>query len=1022
MSNPFRALSTLVSVGALVFALGCAGTGGDNNCNDGIDNDGDGLIDDADPGCELNGDLEAPDPDFPECSDRIDNDGDGDTDFPADQGCDTPEDNKEYNDPVPQCKDGIDNDGDGNIDYPSDPGCFVSLDNDESDDCPSGLQCPKCANGVDDDDDGVTDYPDDPGCDRASDNDEFNADPSICGANVTLLPLPSDGIALATVEAGGSNELISTECGGGGEETVYTLNVTQPKTLVITTDFPETTLDTVIYVRSDCRMAATEVGCDDDTNGTASTLSVDVTPGVYYIIVDAHDSGSSGDYKLQVSEYLPAGAECDPAMSECAPGLLCRLLLPTSTTETCEKPECDDGEDNDSDGLTDYPDEPGCTDANDNDEADTCPGAGCPACGNGTDDDMDGLTDFSGGDPGCDSAADNNELDECIPGVPVNSLTPAGVTGTTSGAGNFVGSCDSFSNLPEDVYSYVLDRNLTSLTFSTVGSTLDTVTYVRFGVCDNSTNEIACQDPGTGGEDVIINTPAQGTYYVFVDGDFSTGSYVLNVSGVVGGGETCDPADTNFVCEPGYACDVDTCVVAACNDTMDNDTDSLTDWPNDPGCSSISDNDETDDCPSGPGCPACGNGVDDDMDGFIDMLDIGCAFAGDDDEDDCSGETDPVELITAATTNLDTTGLTNDFEPPVGCSGTSGSGADKVYVLQVPGTLTTLQVDTEGSPLDTILYIADGTCAAAPTACDDDGGSGLQSLITMTNVAPGNYMIIVDGYSGQGSVTLNVAGEIAAGATCDPAKPWFSCPAAHSCDASGATPVCAPSECADGIDNDMDGLIDLFDPGCENPEDNDETPDPMPLPECADGIDNDMDGDIDYVNGDVGCTQASDNDETNCTDSEPIVSVTTTPIMGTTAGGTNDHVPTLCATTSTAPEVVHELVIPGDLTSLDIDTVGSGYDTALYIRTPTCGTGDLACNDDWAGGIGPSEINLGATAAGRYYIMVDGFSSNSGAYTLNISGVIATGQPCDPAQITGGFLTCAVGTTCTDPGSGFVCQ
>jgi len=403
-------------MGLLAFAVSCATTGEDNNCNDGIDNDGDGLIDSADPGCELNGNLEAPDPDFPECSDHVDNDGDGETDFPADPGCDSPEDNREYNDPVPACKDGIDNDGDGLIDYPNDPGCFVSLDNDEEDGCP-GVQCPQCANGVDDDDDGYTDYPDDPGCDRASDDDEFNADPNLCGANVTLLPLPSDGLAMGTVTAGSTNELISLSCGGGGNETVYTLNVTEPRTLVVTTNFAETTLDTVLYIRTDCRMSSTELACNDDTTGTSSTLSVDVEAGVYYIVVDAHDAASAGDYKLQVNQYLPAHAECDPAASECAPGLLCRKLLPTSATETCENAACNDGEDNDGDGLTDYPNEPGCTDTNDNDETDTCPGAGCPACSNGTDDDSDGLTDYTGGDPGCASAADDNEIDECIPGV-----------------------------------------------------------------------------------------------------------------------------------------------------------------------------------------------------------------------------------------------------------------------------------------------------------------------------------------------------------------------------------------------------------------------------------------------------------------------------------------------------------------------------------------------------------------------------------------------------------------------------
>ncbi|MBU0766232.1 DUF11 domain-containing protein, partial [Patescibacteria group bacterium] len=67
-----------------------------------------------------------------QCSDGIDNDGDNLIDFPADPGCSSALDNDET-DPVVtyQCNDGIDNDGDNLIDFPADPGCSSALDNDE---------------------------------------------------------------------------------------------------------------------------------------------------------------------------------------------------------------------------------------------------------------------------------------------------------------------------------------------------------------------------------------------------------------------------------------------------------------------------------------------------------------------------------------------------------------------------------------------------------------------------------------------------------------------------------------------------------------------------------------------------------------------------------------------------------------------------------------------------------------------------------------------------------------------------
>lgn len=107
-------------------------------CIDGIDNDGDGLIDAADPGCrdagdnnEFNSSAVLPS----QCADGIDNDGDGLTDFVpifGDPDCEGIFDNDEGGGPPPPppppppspgfentlalCSDGVDNDGDGRVD------------------------------------------------------------------------------------------------------------------------------------------------------------------------------------------------------------------------------------------------------------------------------------------------------------------------------------------------------------------------------------------------------------------------------------------------------------------------------------------------------------------------------------------------------------------------------------------------------------------------------------------------------------------------------------------------------------------------------------------------------------------------------------------------------------------------------------------------------------------------------------------------------------------------------------------
>lgn len=66
------------------------------------------------------------------CSDGIDNDGDGVIDFGQDPGCSSAADLDETN---AKCADGIDNDGDGLVDYPADKGCAAADDDDETDPC-----------------------------------------------------------------------------------------------------------------------------------------------------------------------------------------------------------------------------------------------------------------------------------------------------------------------------------------------------------------------------------------------------------------------------------------------------------------------------------------------------------------------------------------------------------------------------------------------------------------------------------------------------------------------------------------------------------------------------------------------------------------------------------------------------------------------------------------------------------------------------------------------------------------------
>ncbi len=66
-----------------------------------------------------------------ECTDGIDNDGDLLIDYGSDPGCESFGDDDETDTTPVQCVDGVDNDGDSLIDYPADPGCDSSSDDSE---------------------------------------------------------------------------------------------------------------------------------------------------------------------------------------------------------------------------------------------------------------------------------------------------------------------------------------------------------------------------------------------------------------------------------------------------------------------------------------------------------------------------------------------------------------------------------------------------------------------------------------------------------------------------------------------------------------------------------------------------------------------------------------------------------------------------------------------------------------------------------------------------------------------------
>jgi len=112
---------------------------------------------------------------------------------------------------------------------------------------------------------------------------------------------------------------------------------------------------------------------------------------------------------------------------------------------------------------------------------------------------------------------------------------------------------------------------------------------------------------------------------------------------------------------------------------------------------------------------------------------------------------------------------------------------------------------------------------------------------------------------------------------------------------------------------------------------------------------------------------------------------------GTTAGYTNDYDEICPYSSSTAPDVVY-IYTPGSDMEVDITLcVGqTNYDTKLYVYENTCASPFHACNDDSCSSpyydnyvSALSGVNL--YAGHNYYIIIDGYSTAYGTYTIEIN-------------------------------------
>src|SRR3989338_7448236 len=221
------------------------------------------------------------------------------------------------------------------------------------------------------------------------------------------------------------------------------------------------------------------------------------------------------------------------------------------------------------------------------------------------------------------------------------------------------------------------------------------------------------------------------------------------------------------ICEGGelpVVCALDCGLPPACGDGLDNDADTKTDFPADPGCSSLTDTDERGpahcdngsdddadtktDFPADPGCSSltdtdehgtaqCDNGTDNDGDGQIDMADGGCTGPADTTEANCgdavinqsSEQCEGFVNLPGQTTYTTALGAIQNFRQYqlvnscVVC-GTAGAAACQTQTYRNCASLT------DGQP-----YIPPTPFAWVVNTFNTTNGAGLQSISQMVALA-----------------------------------------------------------------------------------------------------------------------------------------------------------------------------------------------------------------------------------------------------------------------------------------------
>ncbi len=380
------------------------------------------------------------------------------------------------------------------------------------------------------------------------------------------------------------------------------------------------------------------------------------------------------------------------------------------------------------------------------------------ACSDGFDNDQDGLADAA--DPGCTTAFDRDEADGPAPPQCANEVDDDG-----DGAIDWPADpgCRAAGDVDERPLCIL---NVPLHAVSAPGGAVELPLANQGGLTDGS-----CRLTGEGREHVLaIDLAEPSNVTVDVPEPLEAVALYHRTACDVPLSETaCErgdtlalrelPAGTHYVfVDPArpapFTAQVTIDAAArACGNGVDDDDDGAVDAA-DPGCAHADDVDEADP----PVAPACANGADDDGDGAVDWPDdLDCLAAGDDSEGGlCAGLTDVIEVDGSALLTIDLEGRDDLIE--ITCAG-GGGGGERVIALTLDAPADVV-VEAIHADFDTAIEVR-GACddPESVVACSDDEGFANRARVDLPGLGAGTWFVVVDAFlrnSGTTDVRISV--------------------------------------------------------------------------------------------------------------------------------------------------------------------------------------------------------------------------------------------------------------------------